>query len=132
MNMHGVVSGAIQATNPFVLADIQLSLGYATALDGVRAAIYKPTIPDVPVQVQALQYRDLVQIEGLNLQGIRRKIYINRKIDGLVRVDNQGGDLITIKQGQLNGYIFLVAMVLEYWPEWTSVAATLQNEGPNL
>lgn len=73
--------------------------------------------------VQNLTYRDLQQLDGLNLQGTRRKIYVNGHIYGVVRATNKGGDLITDK----NGLVWLTAMVLEHWQGWTSVAATLQN-----
>ena len=77
----------------------------------------------VPAQIQALTFRDLQQIDGLNLQGDRRGIYFYGEIDGLVRPDNKGGDLITFPDGT----IWLVAIVLEQWPDWCKVAATLQN-----
>jgi hypothetical protein len=76
-----------------------------------------------PMQVQALTGRDLQQIDGLNLQGTRRAIYIEGDIEGIVRPTQQGGDLITTPDGS----IWLVAMVLETWPNWCKVAVTLQN-----
>lgn len=123
MNLHGIVSGAVAAVNPFILADIQVSNGYDTNTGGKRTSKYLPTVVDVPVQVQPMSTRDLAQIENLNLQGVQRKIYIGRKIDGVVRVSGNGGDIIRIK----NGDIYLVNQVLEQWPDWTSVACTLQN-----
>lgn len=80
----------------------------------------------VKAQVQALTFRDLTQIDGLNLQGTRRGIYLFGKVDGLVRAENKGGDLIAIADGVHAG-IWLVAMVLEQWPGWVKVAATQQN-----
>ena len=77
----------------------------------------------VPAQVQSLTFRDLQQIEGLNLQGTRRAIYFYGAIEGLVRPTGQGGDLVVLPDGQT----WLVAIVLEHWPDWCKVAATLQN-----
>jgi hypothetical protein len=77
----------------------------------------------VPGQVQSMTFSDLHQVDSLNLQGIKRAIYLNGRIDGLVRKDNKGGDLIT----RPNGEIWLVVLVLEYWPDWCKVAVTLQN-----
>jgi hypothetical protein len=74
-------------------------------------------------QVQALTFRDIAQLEGLNLQGTRRAIYLDGAIEGLVRPQNKGGDLITLPDGT----VWLVAMVLEHWLDWCKVAATLQN-----
>lgn len=123
MNLHSIVSGAVQAVNPFVLADIQISNGYSTNSSGQRIPIFKPTIPDVPVQVQPMSTRNLAQIENLNLQDVQRKIYIGRKIDGVVRITQNGGDIIRLKTGE----IYLVTQVLEQWADWSSCAATLQN-----
>lgn len=77
----------------------------------------------VPAQIQSLTFRDIQQIDGLNLQGNRNGIYFYGRIDGLVRPDNKGGDLITFPDGTT----WLVAMVLEDWPDWCKVAATRQN-----
>lgn len=78
-----------------------------------------------PGQVQPITWRDLQQLEGLNLQGTRAKIYVYGQVEGLVRVTNRGGDLITFPDGS----VWLVAQVLEGWHTagWCSVAATLQN-----
>jgi hypothetical protein len=46
-------------------------------------------------------------------------------VDGLVRVINKGGDLITLPDGS----IWLVAQVLEQFPDWVSAAITLQDGG---
>lgn len=79
----------------------------------------------LPGNVQAMQYRDLMQVQGLNLNGTRRKVYLYGDVNGIVRVTLQGGDLITDAQGN----VWLTAMVLEQWhnPAWCSVAVTLQN-----
>jgi len=74
-------------------------------------------------QIQNLTYRDLQQLEGLNIQGVRHAVYINGRVDGIIRSQNKGGDLITFSDGTT----WLIAHVLEYWPTWCKVAATLQN-----
>lgn len=77
-------------------------------------------------QVQALGYKDLQQVDGLNLNGTRRKIYLFGVSSGVVRSLQKGGDLLT----DGNGDVWLVAMVLEQWQHgegWASVAVTLQD-----
>lgn len=124
MNLHAVVSGAINSVNPFVTGTIQVSTGYSTDAVGRQTPSY--TIVTAPMQVQALGYRDLQQIDGLNLQGVRRKIYINGRLDGVVRWLAKGGDLITLSEGPETG-VWKIAMVLEQYPDWCSVAVTLQD-----
>jgi len=78
-----------------------------------------------PGQVQPITWRDLQLLDGINLQGTRAKIFVYGQVEGLVRVDKRGGDLITFPDGK----VWLVAQVLEGWHTagWCSVAATLQN-----
>lgn len=128
MNLHGIVRGAIQAVNPDIPVIVKVSRGYATADDGKRTPKYA-TPCEVMGQVQNLTFRDLQQLDGLNLQGERRAIYLNGNIDGLVRSENKGGDLITVTCGPAKG-VWLVAQVLESWPDWCKVAATLQVDKP--
>lgn len=121
MNLHGVAANAISAVNPMETATIQVSTGYTTADDGTRVPTYLPA-QQVSCQVQALQFSDLTQLDGLNIQGIKRKIYLNGRWDGLVRIDRKGGDLIKMQSGD----VYLIVLVLEYWPDWSSLAAVLQ------
>ncbi len=75
-------------------------------------------------QVQPLQYKDMMQMDGLNLQGERKKFYLFGAVDGLVRSKDQGGDLITDPWGN----VWLVATVSEQWRRsWVAALATLQN-----
>ncbi len=105
-------SGAIQATG-----------------SGDRVPTYA-TVTDVPMNVQALSGPDLKQLDGLNIQGIVRAIYLNGEIEGLDRPDMRGGDLLLIPTG-LSGStpdVWLVKAVIEAWDSdgWTKVAAVLQ------
>lgn len=122
MNLHGIVSGAISAVNPLVQVTIEVSTGSSIGDDGIRVPTYAKAVR-VMAQVQPLTGGDLRQLESLNLQGDYQGIYINGHIDGLVRSKNKGGDKITLP----NGDVYLVTTVLESWPDWTKVAATLQN-----
>lgn len=126
MNLHGIVSGAIGAVNPFVLGTVQVSIGYTVGSDYVQVPAYQ-TFAGVSMQVQALTYRDLVQTSGLNLNGTRRAIYMNGRADGVVRSLMKGGDLVTLTDGP-NAGVWLVDQVIEQWSDWVKVAVTLQLE----
>jgi hypothetical protein len=123
VNLHQVVSGAVSAVNPQMRLVVLVSTGAVTNADGSRVPGYAPP-QTVCGDVQALQYSDILQLDALNIEGQRRKIYINGEVDGLVRADNKGGDLVVTP----NREVWLVAMVLEYWPDWCSVAVTLQDQ----
>lgn len=77
-------------------------------------------------QVQPLSARDLQQIDGLNLGGVRWKIYLSGKIDAVVRPERKGGDLVTISTGPHQG-VWLVVMILEQYPDWCCAAIVQQN-----
>jgi hypothetical protein len=89
-------------------------------------ALSQDLTSSLPVQgqVQPLQYKDLMQIDGLNLNGTRRKIYLYGAANGVVRTSLKGGDLITDPRGD----VWLVALVAEQWAvDWASAIVTLQN-----
>lgn len=121
VNLHGIVSGAIGAINPLAPIAIRVSTGSITAPGGKRTPTYAAT-QNVFGQVQALSAGDIQQIEGLNIQGEKRSVYINGRVDGLIREDNKGGDLVTF-----NNQTWLVAHVLEYWPDWCKFIITRQD-----
>lgn len=124
MNLHNLVRGAIRAVNPEIIVTIQRSTGSTTNPDGTRVPTYD-TIRGVRAQMQSLQYNDIAQLDGLNIQGERRALYLNGDWEGLVRADGKGGDLITFPDGS----IWLVALVLENWAfkdGWVKVAVTRQ------
>lgn len=126
MNLHGIVAPLIGVVNPHIALSIQVSTGSTDTDDGKQTPTYAAPVT-VLGQVQALQYRDIVQMDALNLQGTRRAIYINGRVDGLVRSENKGGDLITIVGG-VNAGVWLVALVAEAWPDWTKALCTLQDD----
>jgi hypothetical protein len=121
MNLHGIVSGAIGAINPNITnATVNYSNGYTIAAGGKQIPAYT-TVTGVKIQVQALTGKEILQTQGLNLQGVVRAIYLYGDTQGAVRVSSKGGDLILF-----NGQTWLTATVLETWPDWSKVAATLQ------
>lgn len=126
MNLHGLAAGAIGAVNPFVPSAIKVSTGYTTDAAGTRTPTFS-TVPGI-AQVQALGFMDLKQIDGLNLNGTRRKIYFYGQFQGTNRPAQKGGDIVTLTDGP-NAGDWLVAMVTEQWPDWCSLIATQQKPG---
>lgn len=120
MNLHGIVSGAIGTVNPFVPAQVKVSTGSVTLPSGKREPSYDVT--DVSVQLQALGYKDLVQVDGLNLQGVVKAAYVNGNFNGVNRPKQQGGDLLIV-----NGETWLIVQPLEEWPDWCKFVVNLQR-----
>jgi hypothetical protein len=76
--------------------------------------------------VQPITWRDVQQMEGVNLGGVRWKVYLSGEVDAIVRPEKRGGDLITISTGRHQG-VWLVTQILEQFPDWCCAAITLQN-----
>jgi len=127
MNLHAIASQVIPIVNPMIPATIKVSLGSATGPDGRQTPTFLVPPQAVTAQVQSLTYKDIQQVNSLNLQGVRVAIYLYGHFDALVRVSKKGGDIITINPPWPYAGIYLTAQVLEWWPDWCKVAATLQN-----
>lgn len=123
MNLHGIVASAVGTVNPPQAAVLRISTGYTTAPDGDRTPTYAPD-QTVQAQIQDLSQRDIFHLEGLNIQGSEKIMYLNGELSGLVRATNKGGDLVILNNGT---EFWLVTAVLEQWPDWCKVAVTMQN-----
>ena len=124
MNLHGIASSYVATVNPWVSGQYRQSTGYTTNADGSRSPSYASAV-SVQIQMQALTFKDLTQLSGVNLNGEARAMYINGLIEGVDRPSQRGGDIITLADGS----IWLVAHVLENWNAtagWTKVAVTRQ------
>jgi hypothetical protein len=125
MNLHAVAGPIVSAVNPTVTASYQQSNGYSTSPSGKQVPAYFAAV-SIQVQLQALTYKDLVQIDGLNLNGQAHGMYVSGDIQGIVRQQNKGGDLITLPDGS----VWLVVHVLENWfstSGWAKCAVVRQS-----
>lgn len=125
MDLHGIVSSAIGAVNPFVPVTIQISTGSTISADGTSVPTYDDSIEGVMAQIQPMTGRELSQVEGLNIQGTKRGMYLEGNIDAIQRLNQKGGDLITMEDGS----VWLTVLILEAWPDWVKAAITLQQDG---
>lgn len=90
------------------------------------ASVAMTTALNLIAQVQPMTKSDLMQIEGLNINGDKKAIYLNGSINGVVRVLLKGGDLVDLP----NGTTWLVVQTLEDFvltAGWTKAAIVLQN-----
>lgn len=123
MNLHQLASPSINVVNPRIRVTVQTCATYATGPSGKRIPVYNVPVTDVLAQVQELTTRDLRQLEGLNVTGSSRKIYMYGTLNAGMRVSRNGGDLITLPDGN----VYLTTSVLEQWPDWVCVSIQLQN-----
>lgn len=99
---------------------------YRVTRDQTVGPVSMATAVKILAQVQPLSNRDLQQIEGLNLGGDKRAVYIDGNVDGVIRVALKGGDLVDLPDGS----VWLVNQSLESWHDtagWTKFCITLQD-----
>lgn len=131
MNLHGIVRGAITTVNPDVLCPYYKSSGYSVDSTFAQVPAYTVVNP-VPCQIQAMNARDLRHQDLLNIEGIKRKVWMYGNTQGVVRADAKGGDILAFAQvpGGTVQY-WKVVVVFETWPDWCSVGVVLQlNTSP--
>lgn len=121
MNLHNIAAGAISAVNPMTNVQWFQSTGNNVSADGTPTPAYATAVT-LTVQQQSMSQKDLQHMAMLNIQGIFTKFYLNGAAYSVNRVTQQGGD----KFVDTIGRTWLVAVVLELWPDWCAVAATVQ------
>lgn len=95
--------------------------------------------PDVTAQaqIQSLTASELQHPEMLNQQGVKRKVYLFGNLQGVVRANAKGGDLLLFSQS-LGGpvQVWLVVVPFETWtPDaagWCSLGVVLQTDSGGL
>jgi hypothetical protein len=128
MDLNGLACGYTRAVTPPTAAQVLASTGYTTNAAGERTPSYAAAV-DIFIDVQALQYNDIVQLDGMQIQGERRAVYIHGDWNGIVRADLKGGDLLKFPAAAGGPQrTWKVAFVFENWPDWTKLAVTLQDD----
>jgi hypothetical protein len=126
MKIRTIANAAIQGINADQYVTWVQNSGYTTAPDGDRT----PTQVSIQVRanVQALSGSDLRHVDGLNIQGVMRSVYLYGDVEGIVRADGKGGDMLQFAMtpgGEVHNW--LVTQVIETWARWCKVIVTLQQ-----
>lgn len=121
MLLREIANQAIQPVNPDIQVEVLVSAGYAVGAGMKQTPSYAAPVAG-PAQLQALDADDLKQLDGLNVQGTVKAIYLKGVLAGVVRPDQKGGDIVRI-----DGRTWLVVKVLEGWANWTKAAIVLQG-----
>lgn len=121
MNLRAIANAATQSINPNTLVTVKVSSGY-TIDSASRRQVPAYTTETGQANIQALDGKDLKQLDGLNIQGTIRAAYLYGNLAGVVRPDSKGGDLV-----EFSSQSWLVVKVLETWPDWCKVAIVYQG-----
>jgi hypothetical protein len=121
MDLNAIANSVSETINPNIAVSIQASTGYTIGAGLKQVPSYAAAVSGF-AQVQELSSSELRQTEGLNIQGVMRKIYLRGPLNAVIRPNSQGGDLVTIA-----GQIWLIVKTLELWPDWCSALIVLQE-----
>lgn len=122
LNLRALANGITSGINPNVQAVYRASTVFTTGANLKQVPTYAPDVT-IPVQVQPMSNGDLQKLDGMNVQNVISKVYLNGSAFALVRKSFKGGDIFVIGSDT-----FLVEKVLEDWPTWTSAALRLQDD----
>lgn len=122
MDLRGIANSVSSTVNPNTQVSVRRSTGYTLGAGARQVPTYAAGV-DGPANIQALSSDDIRQLDGLNIQGTLRAIYLRGALAGVIRPDQTGGDLVTF-----GGQNWLVVKVLEAWPDWTKAAICLQGQ----
>lgn len=126
MNLRQLANQNTQRINPNISATWQSSQGYTTDAAGKRTP--NTTSQTIMINPQAVSGDTLKHIDGLNIQGVMRSVYIYGNLQGIVRADVKGGDFLIFPQVPGgNPQTWKVATVVETWPDWSHCVVVLQS-----
>lgn len=130
MNLHSIVRAAINTVNPDITGMWRENTGYTEAPDGRPVPTYNDH-PGIQMQVQALSGKDLRHEAFMSMQGVKRSVYVQGNVQGVVRPDGTGGDRLVFPADRGGPpREWLVVVVLETWtPDaagWCKVGVVLQ------
>lgn len=131
MNLRALANGVTSAVNPNVGATLFISTGYTKNAQFQQVPTYDKQ--GVTAQVQPLSSGDLSFLDGLNIQGAQKAVYLNGAALAISRVKKLGGDLIVFPAGTLpEGNTWLTLASIEQWGgTWCKVAVVLQDDIPD-
>lgn len=121
MDLRSIANSISSTINANEAVTLMISTGYTIGTGRKQIPTYSQRTGYA--QVQALDAIDLKQLDGLNIQGTIRAMYLRGVLAGVIRPDQVGGDLVKRNGGTET---WLVVKVLESWNNWTKVAIVLQ------
>lgn len=128
INVHVAANAAIQAVNSDGTYAFYASAGFTVGANGKQIPSYSgPT--NVPMQIQATSASDLKKLADLNVEGVYRSVHMFGNTQGVVRVNQKGGDLLyfpEVPAGTLR--IWKVVKVMETWSDWCRIIVCLQTD----
>jgi len=117
---------ATEAVTPSIPGTLLKNTGaYTTSASGHRTPAW--TSSSGRVQVQALSGKEREQLEGLNINSVVRKVYMDGTWTAEQRQSVSGGDSFLF-----GGFRWDVVQVIEQWADWAAVAVVQVRPEPKV
>jgi hypothetical protein len=129
INVRAAANGAIQVVNPNEGGWLYRSTGSTVDPTTRKQVPSFAAAEPVRLQIQPVTGPVLKHMEELNIQGVLRSLHMWGNTQGVVRVSQQGGDLVYFRDvptGTLR--VWKVVHVLETWSDWCHVVVNLQTD----
>lgn len=120
MDLNTVANTVAEVINPNTAVSIQASTGYTIGAGLKQVPAYAAAVSGY-AQIQEMNSFDLKKMDGLNIQGDIKTLYIRGTLSAVLRPTGQGGDLVTIGSD-----VWLNVKTLEQWPLWAKAAIVRQ------
>lgn len=120
MNLRQIANSATRSINPNIPAILKK---YAGETIGPGRKPIPSYLPDqsLTIQLQPISRGDIQHVDGLNIQGLAKVIYVNGNYFSVQRELEHGGDIFVIGSEQ-----WLVVEPVELWPDWCRLIVVLQ------
>jgi hypothetical protein len=128
MDLRSLANSVSNTVNGNLIVSVRRSTGSTIGTGAKQIPTYAAAVTG-PAQVQALDSVELKQLDGMNIQGVVKGIYLRGALAGVVRPNQQGGDLVDIASPAPVPFrgTWLIVKVLEQWPDWVKAAIVLQG-----
>ena len=124
MDLRSIANSVSSTVNSNETVTVLRSTGFTVGAGAKQIPTYATGVTGI-AQIQALDGADLKQLDGLNIQGVLRAIYLRGELAGVVRPNQTGGDIVQ----RADGSSWLITTVLEGWSDWTKAVIVLQEAG---
>lgn len=129
INVRAAANAAIQIVNPNEGGWLYRSTG--NTIDPTTRKQVPSFAPaeSVRLQIQPVDGPNLRHLDGLNIEGVPRSVHMWGNTQGVVRVSQQGGDLLYFRDvptGTLR--VWKVVKVVETWPDWCHLIVVMQTD----
>jgi hypothetical protein len=128
MDLRSLANSVSNTVNENLIVSVRRSTGFTSGAGAKQVPTYAADVIG-PAQIQALDSVELKQLDALNIQGVVKGIYLRGALAGVIRPNQQGGDLIIVAPPAPAWYqgTWLIVKVLEQWPLWVKAAIVLQG-----